>query len=66
MPSFRMHETVDPASDRDEQNGWFRFRHDSLIGFAEASGPLVYQLWAMEVARPVRVFGVIFADRPSP
>ena len=63
MPSFRMHETVDAAFDQDEQNGRACFRSEALIGFATAPWPLVYQLQAMLVARPVRPIVVGYADK---
>lgn len=63
MSADRMGEKMERSSDRDEQNGWFRFRHDSLIGFATAPVPLFYQLHAMMLARPVRPIVVGYADK---
>lgn len=63
MPSFRMHETIDPTVYRDEQNGRASFRRGALIGFATTPLPLVYQLQAMMLARPVHPIVVGFADK---
>lgn len=62
MPSFRMHETIDPTVDRDEQNGGERFRSERYIGF-DFGIPLLLQVHAMMLARPVRPIVVGFADK---